>query len=363
MNIGIYLRRKLFTFEFMKKLESEELSKRVVTFYNNEGGRVMKLTAARFKKEKVPERTIYNIISKYLKYNAIQFRPKSGRPRKISNQQLQSLVKSVENRVGVSQRRLARRFNVTQSTISRNLKTRTSVRVYKRRSAPKYTSTDQENRARMNSLKLYKRLSPTCNLILDDEKYFSLSGNVPGNNRFYSSNPSSTPANVKYRQRQKYEPQLLVWLAISPKGVSFPYLHRSKIAIRQDTYLNDCIRRRLLPFIATYHHNDEILFWPDLASSHYAQSVQDCLVENNVPYVTRSQNPPNIPQNRPIESLWSVIEQSVYQGGWEAKNLDQLANRIKAKIKTLYQKVVTHMIQGVRSKLLKMYRKGVFSIC
>ena len=119
-----------------EKIESEQLAKRVVTFYNNAGGHVMKQTAAHFKKEKVPERTIYNIISKYIKYNTTEFRPKSGRPRKISDQKLRSLVKSVEDRAGVSQRRLARRFNVSQSTISRNLKARTSVRVYQRRSAP-----------------------------------------------------------------------------------------------------------------------------------------------------------------------------------------------------------------------------------
>ena len=201
----------------------------------------MKLTVAHFKKQKIPERTIYNIIFKYLNYDTTEFRLKSGRPRKISDRQLQSLVKFVENRVGVSQRRLARRFNVSQSTISRNLKTRPSVRVYKRRSVPQYTSSDQKRRVQINCLKLYKRLFPTCNLILDDEKYFSLSGNVPGNDHFYSSDPSSTPTNVKLRQRQKYEPHLLVWLAISPKGIFARHLHRWKNAIRQDTYLNACI--------------------------------------------------------------------------------------------------------------------------
>ena len=189
----------------------------------------MKQTAAHFKKEKVPERTIHNIISKYLTYNTTEFRPKSGRPRKISDQKLRSLVKCVEDRVGVSQRRLARRFNA-------------------------------------------------------------------------------------------------------------------------------CIRRRLLPFIIRYHRDDEILLWPDMASSHHAKSVLDCLTENDVPHVTRSQNPPNIPQGRSIESLCTIIEQSVYEGGWQA-------NRIKAKIEELDQKMVTGMIQEVRSKLLKMYRQGVFSVC
>ena len=145
ISIDMYPIHKLPTFSMRKKIESEQLAKRVVTFYNNEGGRVRKQTAAHFKKEKVPERTICNIISKYLTYNTTEIRPKSGRPRKISDQKLRSLVKCVEDRVGVSQRRLGRRFNVSQSTISRNLKARTSVRVYKRRSAPKYTSTDQQH--------------------------------------------------------------------------------------------------------------------------------------------------------------------------------------------------------------------------
>jgi hypothetical protein len=100
-----------------------------------------------------------------------------------------------------------------------------------------------------------------------------------------------------------------------------------------------------------------------LASAHYASSVLDCLQSHDVPFVRRNQNPPNVPQCRPIEKLWSLIEQKVYHGGWEAKNLDQLANRIKSKIKQLDQATVTTMIQGVRGKLLKMYRKGVYSVC
>lgn len=135
--------------------------------------------------------------------------PKSGRPKKISNQQLKNLVQKVENKVGVSQRRLGRQFGVNQSTISRNLKKRASVRIYTRRSAPKYNNEDRQQRAKSNCLKLYKKISSDCHLILDDEKYFTLSGNVPGNSRYYSSDPSSTPANIKFKQKQKYEPHLL----------------------------------------------------------------------------------------------------------------------------------------------------------
>ena len=143
------------------------------------------------------------------------------------------------------------------------------------------------------------------------------------------------PENIKFIQKQKFEPHLLVWLAISTQRIFNPYIHRSKIAIREEIYLKQCIRGRLFPFIKKHHQNDNILFWLDLASSHYAYSVLRCLESNNLPYVRRSQNPPDVPQCRPIENIWALIEQMVYQGGWEAKNLDQSANRIKSKIKQL----------------------------
>ena len=134
----------------------------------------------------------------------------------------------------MSQCRLGRRFGVSQSTISRNLKKRTSVRIYKRRSASKYNNEDQQQRAKSNCLKLYKKLSPDCQLILDDEKYFTLSGNVPGNSRYYSSDPSSAPTNIKFKQKQKYEPHLLVCLAISVEEFPVPtFIIRRLLYVRK----------------------------------------------------------------------------------------------------------------------------------
>jgi hypothetical protein len=97
-------------------------------------------------------------------------------------------------------------------------------------------------------------------------------------------------------------------MAVSPKGMSRVYVHRSKIAVRTQTYLNECIRKRLIPFINRYHVGDSVLFWPDLASAHYAREVQAFLTDHGVSYVKRGQNPPNVPQARPIEMIWSLLE-------------------------------------------------------
>ncbi|CAF4992178.1 unnamed protein product [Rotaria magnacalcarata] len=109
----------------------------------------------------------------------------SGRPYKISDEQLDGLVKSVNNRCGLSQRKLGRRFWVHHSTISRTLRKRTSVVIRKRRKAPKMNSKDQENRARKNCGKMHRKLLSGCDVILDDEKDFKLSGNNVGGNAFF----------------------------------------------------------------------------------------------------------------------------------------------------------------------------------
>ena len=68
------------------------------------------------------------------------------------------------------------------------------------------------------------------------------------------------------------------------------------------------------------------------------------------------------PQVCPIEMIWTLLEQKVYERGWETKNFNKLAKRIILKTKELDEKVVAKMMLGVRGKLLKMYKKGVYNI-
>ncbi|CAF3572187.1 unnamed protein product [Rotaria sp. Silwood1] len=130
---------------------------------------------------------------------------------------------------------------------------------------------------------------------MDDEKYFSLSNvDISGNVYYYTSDKSIAPPDIKYKKKMKYEPKIMVWLAISSKGISEPYVHRSKNVIDGDIYLNQCVKSKLIPFIEKHHSNDEILFWPDLAKAHYSKEVLDYLESVSVPIIPKINNPPNI---------------------------------------------------------------------
>ena len=348
----------------MTRQEREDIAKRVCNFYEDAASHSVKATINYFKKCDVPERTIRYILKKYLIYGTTKFLPCKGRPVKINDRLLNELMSTINNKTGLSQRQIARRYNVHQSTISRTLRKRTSVVIRKRRKAPKMNSDNQGKTARKNCGKLYRMTLNGCDIILDDEKYFGLSGdNVQCNERFYTTDPSTTPSDIKYKKKKKFAPKLLIWMAMSSKGASNVYVHKSKQAITTDIYFNECINKRLLPFIEKHYKRNDYIFWPDKASAHYASVVIERLRTKNINVVTKSNSPPNVPQARPIETLWSLLEQKIYARNWQAKNLDSLARRIKAKVKELDQKMLQAMVKTIRKQLRSMWRNDLYSVC
>ena len=95
-----------------------------------------------------------------------------------------------------------------------------------------------------------------------------------------------------------------------------------------DVYIRKYLPK-LLKFIEKHHLGDKYIFWPNLASSHYANKTSAWLNEQKVPFV------PNVSKARPIEGFWSILADKVYSGGWTATNQEQLVNRIKSQLKKL----------------------------
>ena len=122
------------------------------------------------------------------------------------------------------------------------------------------------------------------------------------------------------------------------------------------------LAKYLLRFIKKYHSNANFVFWPDLTSSHYSKNVINFLTSKDILTVKKEENPPNCPQLRPIENFWAIWKQKVYEGGWEAKNLNQLENRMKKKLKEIDQDVVQRMVMGVRTKIRKAKDNRINSV-
>jgi len=117
-------------------------------------------------------------------------------------------------------------------------------------------------------------------------------------------------------------------MIISPKGASKLIFAKSKQAVNKKVFLNN-LRISLIPFINKYHKNGQYLFWPDLASSIYANEVTAFLDANNVNYVPKVRNAPKIPEALPIKDFWAILKRTVYSGYWQATSIPQLRRRIE----------------------------------
>lgn len=347
----------------MARLEREYLAKRIVQHYLNIAGREKRITVNHFLQEKIPRSTIYDIIKKYEEYGVVGDKHRTGRPKKLSARQSIRLKRLTDQKTGISLRQIAPKFDVNISTISRQLKAM-GITYRKRKRAPKYTD-KQINEIPTRARRLNRALlEDDVELIMDDEKYFLLHNeSIAANRGFYTSDPSVAPPEVKFKCSKKFEPKIMVWIALSKNGISKPFFAEQQQAITQTTYLNNCIKARLIPFIEEYHRKENVLFWPDLARSHYARQVTDYLDENGIRFVSQQKNPQNCPQARPVESFWSILEQLVYAGGWEAENIEQLKRRIVKKLDEVDITVVQTMFSGIRKQLRRIADKGPYEAC
>ena len=97
----------------MARSDREALKKRILNYYLNIAKKVKIDTVNHFKKEKVPERSIYNIISHYEQHKTTSDLTRRGRPQKLGPGEVKHLVKSFKNRDGKSLRVEGRKFNIS----------------------------------------------------------------------------------------------------------------------------------------------------------------------------------------------------------------------------------------------------------
>ena len=322
------------------------------------------MTAHHFMDQGMPKSTVYDILKRIELTGSIARKRGSGRKAvKMDRQKRDALRRAVNHKTGVSQRQLAIRFGCDQSYISRTIK-RLKIMCRKRVKVPKYRDEAAIREAKKRCRKLYN-LYKTVDFVIDDEKYFGLTGfQLSGNRNFYSSNRELTPIDVATYSKKKFEPKVMLWIAISPKGLSTPVLTSGRsMAVKASTYITRCLNPILVPFLQEKYPNGGYVFWPDKASSHYARATLTFLDGHGVNYVAKDLNPTEVPQCRPIEDLFGVLATHVYAKNWIAKDTEALKRRIRRCITKIPEETVQATSRAVRKRLLLAYRQGIFKVC
>ena len=91
---------------------------------------------------------------------------------------------------------------------------------------------------------------------------------------------------------------------MSNKGMSKPVFRESGYSVNQEIYLNECIKKKIIPFIEKYYFDSEFIFWPNLAASHYAKTIVYYMGDKNFDFMKKEDIPENLPEIRPVFSNW-----------------------------------------------------------
>ncbi|CAF4216456.1 unnamed protein product, partial [Rotaria sordida] len=151
-----------------------DLPKRVFSMLGRQNNLKKSDIVKHFMQEGFKRSTIYNIIKRYEIDLPVEDHPRSGHPTHFDKKNLKRLQYATENRVEVSQRKLARKFDVAQSTIHYKLK-KIDLKYYKRQKAPKYTKKQLEKIPK-KCQKIRRQITTKDTfLIVNDEKYFTFS--------------------------------------------------------------------------------------------------------------------------------------------------------------------------------------------
>lgn len=336
----------------------KNLEEMMVNFYKTNISKGKAFVAHHFMDCGISKATAYRKIAK-LEAGSLNRKVGSGRKAKIAtNKNIQKIGRLFENKSGCSQRNVARKFKCDQSYISKILHSKTGIRTYKKTRKPNRNE-QQKKDIRPKCRKLYNQYHH-LDVLMDDESYFTLSNSaLAGNDRYYASDRSACAKDVRYKLVQKFEKKLLVSVCISPKGISPLYIKQNEQAVNQFSYIA-ILQKTLIPLISKYYKtNNHFIFWPDLATAHYAKSVLEFLRTKNINVVPKELNPANLPEARPIENFWGDLKRLVYADNWIAKDLANLEKKIRKSYSKMNNDIYLSQIRHVHKKLKSIARKGL----
>ena len=89
------------------------------------------------------------------------------------------------------------------------------------------------------------------------------------------------------------------------------------------------------------------MFWSDLASARFVETVLDYLIENSINHVAKDDNPANFPECRPGEDFCFILKAKVYTNNLTAKDIPTLKKKITKFLKEIEPSTIQSLISTV----------------
>ncbi len=170
----------------ISRVESQQLSKRVIHFYKNVANKNSKVTWLHFKKEGCPKSTIYGYIKKFGESDSVKIVKNPGRTPKIATtRKLKEIKEYFKDNPSSSCSIAAKELNMDISWLKKIKIQKLGIRARVKQIVPRYKK-DQEERVQKCCKKLFRKMSGKI-VVIDDETYVPVDpANVPGREFFHS---------------------------------------------------------------------------------------------------------------------------------------------------------------------------------
>ena len=166
------------------------------------------------------------------------------------------------------------------------------------------------------------------------------------NDKVYAASLSDVPANRKSVQRFQNAQGVMVWGAISRKGV-LPLLFIDKgVKINANYYLNEVLKGHVLRYALSLFGSDNWGFQQDSAPSHAAKIVQSFCEQNFPGFIDKTLWPPSSPDANPLDFSKGEIMDTKLRD-LKPMNIDQF--------KKLLQKIWNEIPEGSYVLLATLY--------
>lgn len=258
--------------------------------------------------QNVNMRLVQRTIKRYREFGVINDRKRTGRPRSIRTPEV---IKAVRERIrrnpARSGRKLGKDFKVGKTTMKIILKQDLGLKAYKKTKI--HGLTDAQKVKRYERSKLLLDWHAGDEIIFSDEKLFLLQeSHNAQNDRVYAATLDDIPSNKRNVQRFQNVSSVMVWGAISPRG-KLPLIFIEKgVKINQKYYLDEVLKKVLLPEAQKLFGDDFYCFQQDGAPAHTAKLVQQWCEQNLTDFITKEEWPPSSPDLNPLDfCIWGYM--------------------------------------------------------
>ena len=124
----------------------------------------------------------------------------------------------------------------------------------------------------------------------------------------------------------------------------------------------ELINNVVIPYINNNGGVNKFVFWPDLASCHYAKNVINLLKAKNVDFVEKFEIPPCTPEVRPIEMFWHLVKLAFHKPSKYPKTLVAFKSQWCTACQSISEDVIRGMFSTLIHKLRLVGQYGVSSL-